>query len=84
MNILKRGNIEEIAILMKSLYTVELVTELKGKEKEIFNNAKRVITDELMYVTKKSKSVIHNEIDKSLAEISKKRLKAKAKEKAKS
>ena len=77
MNILKRGNIIEIATLLKSLYTVELVTELKGKEKEIFNNAKRVVMDELMYVTKKSKAIVNNEIDKSLAEISKKRLKAK-------
>jgi len=78
MNILKRGNIIEIATLLKSLYTVELVTELKGKEKEIFNNAKRVVIDELMYVTKKSKAIVNNEIDKSLAEISKKRLKAKS------
>ena len=77
MNILKRGNIIEIATLLKSLYTVELVTELKGKEKEIFNNAKRVVMDELMYVTKKSKAIVNNEIDKALAEISKKRLKAK-------
>jgi len=61
-----------------------LVTELKGKEKEIFNNAKRVVMDELMFVTKKSKAAINNEIDKALAEISKKRLKAKAKTKSSS
>lgn len=84
MNILKRGNITEIATLLKSLFTVQLVTELKGKEKEIFNNAKRVVMDELMFVTKKSKAAINNEIDKALAEISKKRLKAKAKTKSSS
>ena len=80
MNTLKRGNVLEIARLMRTLHTVELSAELKGKEKEILSNARKAVAEELVFVTQKSKVAIGKEIDKSLAEIAKKKQEAKAKE----
>ncbi len=81
-DIMKSGDPQKITKLLRDLYTLDQTDELKGKEKEIMEQAKRFLCDEITFIKGQSKSKVMEDINESLRAMYKKKI-AKDREKAK-
>lgn len=81
-NVMKSGEPQKITKLLRDLYTLDQADELKGKEREIMDQARRFLCDEISFVRQASKTSIMERINDSLRTMYKKKLQ-KEREKAK-
>jgi RNA polymerase-interacting CarD/CdnL/TRCF family regulator len=81
-NVMKSGEPQKITKLLRDLYTLDQGDDLKGKEREIMDQARRFLCDEIAYVRQASKTTIMERINESLRTMYKKKLQ-KEREKAK-
>jgi len=72
--IMKSGDPVRITKLLRELYTLEQTDELKGKEREIMEQAKKFLIDEITYIKGSSKTAISEQINESLRQMYKKKL----------
>lgn len=80
-DILKSGNPQKITKLLKDLYTLDQSDDLKGKEKEIMEQAKKFLVDEITFVRDLPKTKAMDEISDSLRQMYKRKV-TKEKDKA--
>lgn len=81
-DIMKSGDPMKIARLLRDLYILHQADDLKGKEKEIMEQAKKFLCDEIAYIRQISKNQVQEQIDEGLRQMHKKKM-AKDKERAK-
>ena len=81
-NVMKSGDPQKITKLLRDLYTLDQLDELKGKEREIMDQARRFLCDEIAFVREASKTSIMERINESLRTMYKKKVQ-KEREKAK-
>lgn len=81
-DIMKSGDPMKIARLLRDLYILDQSDDLKGKEKEIMDQAKKFLCDEISYIRQSSKTQVMEQINESLRQMFKKKM-AKDKERAK-
>lgn len=79
---MKSGDPMKIARLLRDLYILDQSDDLKGKEKEIMDQAKKFLCDEISYIRQVSKSQVTEQINEGLRQMYKKKM-AKDKERAK-
>jgi CarD family transcriptional regulator len=72
--IIKSGDPAKICKLVRELYILDETDELKGKEKEIMEQAMTFLVDEILFVTEDSKTKIRREIEDSLGKMYKKKV----------
>ncbi len=63
---IKSGDIEEIARVVSSLQRLDSVKSLSTGERKMLNNAKRIITSEMVLVYEKSYDTIVEEVDRAI------------------
>lgn len=80
--VMKSGDPQKITRLLRDLYTLEQSDQLKGKEKEIMEQAKRFLCNEITFIRGVSKAKVMENINESLRVMYKKKV-AKDREKAK-
>ena len=80
--IMKSGDPMKIAKLLRELYILDQADDLKGKEKEIMEQAKKFICDEIAFIRQASKTTVMEQINEALRQMYKKKI-AKDKERAK-
>lgn len=80
--IMKSGDPMKIARLLRDLYILDQADDLKGKEKEIMDQAKKFLCDEISYIRQVSKTQVLEQINEALRQMHKKKV-AKDKERAK-
>jgi len=80
--IMKSGDPNKIAKLLRDLHILSQSDDLKGKEKEIMEQAKRFLCEEISFVREASKNAVMETINEALRQMYKKK-QAKDKEKAK-
>jgi RNA polymerase-interacting CarD/CdnL/TRCF family regulator len=73
-NVMKSGDPQKITKLLRDLYTLDELDELKGKEREIMDQARRFLCDEIAYVRGVSKTSILERINESLRTMYKKKV----------
>ena len=73
-NVMKSGDPQKITKLLRDLYTLDQLGELKGKEREIMDQARRFLCDEIAYVRGVSKTSIMERINESLRTMYKKKV----------
>jgi CarD family transcriptional regulator len=81
-DIMKSGDPMKIARLLRDLFILDQANDLKGKEKEILEQAKKFLCDEISFVRQQSKAQILEQINESLRQMYKKK-QARDKEKVK-
>ena len=81
-DIMKSGDPMKIARLLRDLFILDQLDDLKGKEKEIMEQAKKFLCDEVAFIRNVSKAQVMEQINESLRGMYKKKL-AKDKERAK-
>lgn len=81
-DVMKSGDPQRITRLLRDLYILDEADELKGKEKEIMEQAKKFLCDEIAYVRQVSKIQVMETINEALRQMYKKKI-AKDKERAK-
>jgi RNA polymerase-interacting CarD/CdnL/TRCF family regulator len=72
-DIIKSGDPGKICRLVRDLHVLDQMDELKGKEKEIMEQAISFLVEEILFVTQESKTKIRQDIDESLTKMFKKR-----------
>lgn len=80
--IMKSGDPLKITNLLRDLFILDKSDDLKGKEKEIMDQAKKFLSDEIAYVRETSKTSVLETITEALMSMYKKKT-AKDKERAK-
>jgi RNA polymerase-interacting CarD/CdnL/TRCF family regulator len=80
--IMKSGDPMRISRLLRDLYILDESDDLKGKEKEIMDQAKKFLCDEIAFVREASKIQVMETINEALRQMYKKKI-AKDKERAK-
>ncbi len=80
--IMKSGDPMRIARLARDLYILDQSDDLKGKEKEIMDQAKKFLCEEISFVREASKTEVMKTIDEGLHQMHKKKV-ARDKEKVK-
>lgn len=80
--IMKSGDPMKIAKLLRELYILDQADDLKGKEKEIMEQARKFLSDEIAYIRQASKTTVMEQINEALRQMYKKKV-AKDKERAK-
>lgn len=80
--IMKSGDPMKITNLLRDLFILDKSDDLKGKEKEIMDQAKKFLSDEISYVRETSKTSVLETITEALMSMYKKKT-AKDKERAK-
>ncbi|MBN1867787.1 hypothetical protein JW916_10885 [Candidatus Sumerlaeota bacterium] len=73
-DIIKSGDPVRICKLIRELYVLDEMDDLKGKEKEIMEQAMTFLTDEILFVTDDSKTKIRGEIEECLEKMYKKKV----------
>jgi len=71
--IIKSGDPQKICRLVRDLFVLDQMDELKGKEKEIMQQAMSFLLEEILFVTDESKTKIRAGIDDCLAKMYKKK-----------
>lgn len=66
---MKSGDPLKIARLLRDLFILDQQDDLKGKEKEIMEQAKKFLTDEISYVRQTSKAQVTEKINESLRQM---------------
>lgn len=72
-DIIKSGDPMKICKLIRELYILSETDDLKGKEKEIMDQAIQFLVDEILYVTDESKTKVRSNITDSLDKMYKKK-----------
>lgn len=72
--IMKSGDPQRITKLLRDLFTLEQGDELKGKEKEIMEQAKKFLVDEITYIRQSPKAKVTEDINEGLRQMYKKKL----------
>ncbi|MBI1293162.1 hypothetical protein GC173_18300 [bacterium] len=80
--IMKSGDPMKIARLLRDLFILDQADDLKGKEKEILEQARKFLCDEISFVREQSKAQVLEQINEALRQMYKKKM-AKDKERAK-
>jgi CarD family transcriptional regulator len=80
--IMKSGDPMKIARLLRDLFILDQADDLKGKEKEILEQARKFLCDEIAFVREQSKAQVLEQINEALRQMYKKKM-AKDKERAK-
>jgi len=73
-DIIKSGDPLKICKLIRELYILDETDDLKGKEKEIMEQAMAFLVEEVLFVTDDSKTKVRKEIEESLSKIYKKKI----------
>jgi CarD family transcriptional regulator len=81
-DIMKSGDPVKITNLLRDLYILDQNDDLKGKEKEIMEQARKFLTDEIAFVRDQSKTQVGESINEALRGMYKKKIQ-KDKERAK-
>ncbi len=81
-NVMKSGDPQKITKLLRDLFTLDQADELKGKEREIMDQARRFLCDEISFVREEPKTKVMERINESLRTMYKKK-QQKEREKAK-
>lgn len=71
--IIKSGDPDKICRLIRELYILDKTDELKGKEKEIMEQAMSFLVDEILFVTDESKTKVRRDIEECLTKMYKKK-----------
>ncbi|GEM_PF-444395 len=72
--IMKSGDPIKIAKLLRDLFTLDQFDELKGKEKEIMEQAKKFLCDEITHIRQAPKTQVMETINEALRQMYKKRI----------
>ncbi|NQU42085.1 hypothetical protein HQ520_02285 [bacterium] len=72
--IIKSGDPIKICKLLRELYILDETDDLKGKEKEIMEQAMTFLIDEILFVTEDSKTKIRRDIEDCLGKMYKKKV----------
>jgi RNA polymerase-interacting CarD/CdnL/TRCF family regulator len=72
--ILRTGDPVKITRLLRELYILDQGDELRGKEKDLLEHAKRLLCDEITFVKNASKIKVMEDINKCLQAMYKKKL----------
>jgi CarD family transcriptional regulator len=72
--VMKSGDPGKIAKLLRELFTLDKMDELKGKEKEIMEQAKKFLVDEISFVREEPKAKIQEDIQACLDQMYKRKL----------
>lgn len=72
--ILNSGDPKKISKLLRDLYTLDQGNELKGKEREIMEHARKFLVDEISHVRDESKNKVTEDINESLKQMYKKKV----------
>lgn len=72
--IMNSGDPNKISKLLRDLYTLDQTNELKGKEREIMEQAKKFLVDEITYISADSKNKVTDDIQESLKTMYKKKV----------
>ncbi len=78
-DIIKSGDPIKICKLIRELYILDEMDDLKGKEKEIMEQAMTFLVDEILFITDYSKTKVRKEIEECLVKMYKKKLEKEAK-----
>lgn len=78
-DIIKSGDPHKICKLIRELYILDEMNDLKGKEKEIMEQAIAFLVEEILFVTEDSKTKVRREIESCLQKMYKKKLDKQAK-----
>jgi len=73
-DIIKSGDPIKICKLIRELYVLDETDELKGKEKEIMEQAMSFLVDEILFVTQESKTKVRRDIEDCLGKMYKKKV----------
>jgi CarD family transcriptional regulator len=71
---MKSGDPTEISKLLRNLYILDQNNELKGKEREIMEQARKFLTDEITFIKNDSKNKVVEDINESLKQMYKKKV----------
>jgi CarD family transcriptional regulator len=72
--IMNSGDPSKISKLLRDLYTLDQNNELKGKEREIMEQARKFLTDEITYIRNDAKNKVTDDIAESLKMMYKKKV----------
>ncbi len=71
---LKSGDPLRIARLLRSLFILEQSDDLKGKEKELMEQARRFLVDEIMFIQGTPRTKTQEEIEETLQQMYRKKM----------
>ncbi|MBX7247063.1 MAG: hypothetical protein K1X53_16310 [Candidatus Sumerlaeaceae bacterium] len=72
--IINSGDPSRISKLLRDLYTLDQSNELKGKEREIMEQARKFLVDEITYIRADAKNKTLDDINDSLKQMYKKKV----------
>lgn len=72
--IMNSGDPTKISKLLRDLYTLDQTNELKGKEREIMEQARKFLVDEITFIRNDSKNKVQDDIAESLKQMYKKKV----------
>jgi CarD family transcriptional regulator, regulator of rRNA transcription len=72
--IMKSGDPTKIARLLRELFTLDKMDELKGKEKEIMEQAKKFLIDEISFIRDDPKAKVLEDIQEALEQMYKRKV----------
>lgn len=81
--ILNSGDPQKISKLIRDLYILDQNNALKGKERDIMEQAKKFLIDEICYVRGESRTKVTEEIEEALRQMFKKKAQKEREEKKK-
>jgi RNA polymerase-interacting CarD/CdnL/TRCF family regulator len=73
-DVLKSGDPIKIAKMLRDLFTWEQMDDLKGKEKELMELARRFLVEEITYVLDQPKTTVTDDINEALKQMYKKKV----------
>lgn len=73
-DIMKSGDPQKITRLLRDLFTLDQYDELKGKEKEIMEQAKKFLCDEITHIRGASKTQVMETVNEALRQMYKKKV----------
>lgn len=71
---LNSGDPIRISKLLRDLYTLDQANELKGKEREIMEQARKFLVDEITYIREDTKNKTSEEVNEALKQMYKKKV----------
>jgi RNA polymerase-interacting CarD/CdnL/TRCF family regulator len=72
--VMNSGDPMKISKLLRDLYTLDQSNELKGKEREIMEQARKFLSDEIQHVRDDAKNKVADEITEALKQMYKKKV----------
>ena len=72
--VMNSGDPNKISKLLRDLYTLDQNNELKGKEREIMEQARKFLTDEITFSRNDAKNKIMDDINEALKQMYKKKV----------